>query len=102
VNHAVIPRYAHAPLQVLGVKFGRQPGRANSLLLDADRTIGQPDKITVIFGRKITKHYRDELQTEIEDMNLPNPVIRSTTQNGFIKQYVPDHVILRTEPDRRW
>jgi hypothetical protein len=35
-------------------------------LLDADRTIGQSDKITVIFGRKITKHYRGKLQTEIE------------------------------------
>jgi hypothetical protein len=67
-------------------------------LLDANRTIGQPDKITVIFGRKITKHYRGKLQTEIEDMNLPNPVIRSHYANGFIKQYVRDHLILRTEP----
>src|SRR5438034_718920 len=31
-------------------------------------------------------------------MNLPNPVIRSHYRNGFIKQYVRDHVILRTEP----
>ena len=30
-------------------------------------------------------------------MNLPNPVIRSHYRNGFIKQYVRDHVILRTE-----
>jgi len=67
-------------------------------LLDANRTIGRPDKITVIFGRKITKHYRGKLQTEIEDMNLPNPVIRSHYGNGFIKQYVRDHLILRTEP----
>jgi len=66
-------------------------------LLDANRTIGQPDKITIIFGRKITKHYRGKLQTEIEDMNLPNPVIRSHYGNGFIKQYVRDHLILRTE-----
>jgi hypothetical protein len=51
--------------------------------------IGQPDKITVIFGRKITKQYRGKLQTEIEDMSLP--VIRSHYGNGFIKQYVPDH-----------
>jgi hypothetical protein len=64
-------------------------------LLDANRTIGQPNKITVIFGRKITKHYRGKLQTEI--INLPNPVIRSHYRNGFIKQYVRDHVILRTE-----
>jgi hypothetical protein len=67
-------------------------------LLDANRTIGRPNKITVIFGRKITKHYRGKLQTEIEDMNLPNPVIRSHYANGFIKQYVRDHLILRTEP----
>ena len=66
-------------------------------LLDANRTIGQPNKITVIFGRKVTKQYRGKLQTEIEDMNLPNPVIRSYYRNGFIKQYVRDHLILRTE-----
>jgi len=36
-------------------------------LLDANRTIGQPNKITVIFGRKVTKQHRGKLQTEIED-----------------------------------
>src|SRR6266850_1030809 len=66
-------------------------------LLDANRTIGQPNKITVIFGRKVNKHYRGKLQTEIEDMDLPNPVIRSHYRNGFIKQYVRDHLMLRTE-----
>ena len=40
-------------------------------LLDANRTIGQPNKITVIFGRRISKHYRGKLQTKIEDMDLP-------------------------------
>ena len=67
-------------------------------LLDANRTIGQPNKITVIFGRRITKQYRGKLQTVIEDMDLPNPVIRSHYGNGFVKQYVRDHVLLRTEP----
>jgi hypothetical protein len=67
-------------------------------LLDANRTIGQPNKITVIFGRKITKQYRGKLQTVIEDLNLPNPVIRSHYGNGFVKQYVRDYVLLRTEP----
>ena len=46
-------------------------------LLDANRTIGQPNKITTIFGRKVTKQYRGKLQTVIEDIQLPNPVIRS-------------------------
>jgi hypothetical protein len=67
-------------------------------LLDANRTIGQPNKITVIFGRKITRQYKGKLQTVIEDMNLPNPVIRSHYGNGFVKQYVRAHALLRTEP----
>ena len=67
-------------------------------LLDANRTIGQPNLITTIFGRKVTKLYRGKLQTVIEDLDLPNPVIRSHYGNGFIKQYVRDHLNLRTEP----
>jgi hypothetical protein len=67
-------------------------------LLDANRTIGQPNKITTIFGRKVTKRYGGKLQTVIEDLDLPNPVIRSHYGHGFIKQYVRDHLNLRTEP----
>jgi DNA-binding transcriptional ArsR family regulator len=66
-------------------------------LLDANRTIGQPHKLTVIFGRRVTRRYRGQLQTVIEDLHLPNPVIRSHYGHGFIKQYVRDHGLLRTE-----
>ncbi len=66
-------------------------------LLDANRTIGGPDKITVIFGRKVSSRYRGKRQTDIKNMHLPNPGIRSDYANGFIKQYVRDHVLLRTE-----
>ena len=72
--------------------------RMGERLLDANRTIGQPNKITMIFGRKVTKQYSGKLQTVIEDMDLPNPVIRSHYGNGFVKQYVRDYVLLRTEP----
>ena len=34
---------------------------------------------------------------QIERMDLANPVNRSHYRNGFIKQYVRDHLILRTE-----
>ena len=66
-------------------------------LLDANRTIGQPTKLATIFGRKITKRYRGKLETVIEDLDLPNPVIRSYCRDGSIKQYVRDHLGLRTE-----
>jgi hypothetical protein len=67
-------------------------------LLDLNRTIGQPKKITMIFGRKVTKEYKGKLQTVIEDLDLPNPVIHSHYGHGFAKQYVRDDRILRTEP----
>lgn len=72
--------------------------RLSERLLDANRTIGQPNKLTVIFGRKISRYHAGKLQTVIEDLDLPNPVIRSHYKNGFIKQYVRDNANLRTEP----
>jgi hypothetical protein len=51
----------------------------------------------VILGRKITQRHSGKLQTVIEDLHLPNPVMRSHYKNGFIKQYVRDHRLLRTE-----
>ena len=67
-------------------------------LLDMNRTIGQPKKITMIFGRRVTKEYKGKLQTVIEDLDLPNPVIRSHYGHGFAKQYVRESRMLRTEP----
>jgi hypothetical protein len=67
-------------------------------LIDANRTIGQPNKISIIFGRKVQKNHSGKLQTVIEDLDLPNPVIRSHYKSGFIKQYVRDDCNLRTEP----
>jgi hypothetical protein len=67
-------------------------------LLDANRTIGKPETLSVIFGRRITRHHHGKLQTSIHDFHLPNPVIRSHYAHGFLKQYVRDHLLLRTEP----
>jgi hypothetical protein len=72
--------------------------RLGERLFDANRTIGQPTKLAMIFGRRVTKRYRGQLQTVIEDLDLPNPVIRTHYGHGFAKQYVRDHVALRTEP----
>jgi len=67
-------------------------------LLDLNRNIGQPKRITTIFGRKVTKEYKGKLQSVIEDLDLPNPVIRSHYGHGFAKQYVRDNRLVRTEP----
>lgn len=79
--------------------FGRRAAldALGERLLDANRTIGQPTKLATIFGRKVTKRYRGKLETVIEDLDLPNPVIRSYCRDGSVKQYVRDHLLLRTE-----
>ena len=66
-------------------------------LHDANRMIGRPDKLTVIYGRRVTKPYRGKLPTEIEDLHLGNPVMRSYYKNGFAQHYLRDHDILRIE-----
>src|SRR5207247_2639048 len=79
--------------------FGRRAAldQLGERLLDANRDIGRPNKVTVIYGRKITRRYKGKLQTEIEDLHLGNPVMRSYYKNGFAKHYVPDHDVLRIE-----
>jgi hypothetical protein len=66
-------------------------------LFDANRTIGQPTKLATIFGREVTKRHHGKLEMIIEDLDQPNPVIRSYYRDGSIKQYVRDHLLVRTE-----
>ena len=67
------------------------------LQLDLNRTIGRPDKLSVVFGHRITKSSAGGLKTQIADYHLGNPVIRSESKQASITQYVRDHRLLRTE-----
>src|SRR5512143_319121 len=71
--------------------------RLHERLLDLNRTIGHPDKIALIFGRRITQCTDAGLKTQILDHDLGQAVIRSDYKSSSIKQYVRDHLILRTE-----
>jgi hypothetical protein len=71
--------------------------RLHERLLDLNRSIGHPDKIAVIFGRRITKHTDAGLKTQVRDHDLGQPVIRSEYKSSSIKQYARDHLVLRTE-----
>ena len=71
--------------------------RVADRLLDLNRDIGRPDKLSTVFGYRITKAYRGGLKTQIADHHLGNPVIRSEYKDSSIKQYVRDHRVLRTE-----
>src|SRR5512135_278446 len=71
--------------------------RLHERLLDLNRSIGHPDKIATIFGRRITKHTDAGLKTQILDHDLGQPVIRSEYKSSSIKQYARDNLVLRTE-----
>jgi len=71
--------------------------RVADRLLDLNRSIGRPDKLSTIFGHRITKAYRGGLKTQIADHHLGNPVIRSEYKDSSVKQYVRDHLLLRNE-----
>ena len=71
--------------------------RLHERLLDLNRSIGHPDKIALIFGRRITKHTDAGLKTQILDHDLGQPVIRSEYKSSSIKQYARDDLVLRTE-----
>jgi hypothetical protein len=71
--------------------------RLSERLLDLNRTIGAPDKIAILFGRRVTKRTDAGLKTQITDHGLGQPVIRSDYKSSSIKQYVRDHLILRNE-----
>ena len=58
-------------------------------LFDANRTIGQPKKLAASFGRKVAQRSRGKLEPLIEDLDLPNPVIRSSYRDGSIKTICP-------------
>lgn len=63
-------------------------GHLHQRLLDANRSIGRPQTLAQIFGRRITRCYRGKLQTTIQDLELGHPLIRSHYKNSIAKQYV--------------
>ena len=71
--------------------------RLHGASLDLNRSIGYPDRIAMIFGRRITKHTDAGLKTQILEQDLGQPVIRSEYKSSSIKQYARDNLVLRTQ-----
>ena len=71
--------------------------RLQERLLDQNRTIGRPDRLAFIYGRRFREQTVAGITTRITDYEEINPVIRSEFKSTSIKQYVRDHVLLRTE-----
>lgn len=55
---------------------------------------GDPTRLPSFLGRKITEEYKGKLQSAIEDIELPNSVIRSHYRHGPFKQYVRGRLLV--------
>jgi hypothetical protein len=66
-------------------------------LLDLNRTIGRPDRMSIIFQRRMQSKTAARCRTRISGYQLANPVIRSSYKKTDIKQYVRNYLMLRTE-----
>jgi hypothetical protein len=66
-------------------------------LLDANRSVGHPDKLAYVFGR--ARFYPDTRtgETVVKVTKLRTPVISSSYKSTLIKQYISNAVGLRTE-----
>ena len=57
-------------------------------LLDANRKLGSPDQVAVVFGHRITRQHNGRLQTSLEDLHLGQPVLRALYKHSVLKNYV--------------
>ena len=66
-------------------------------LLDSNRALGHPDKLAVIFGRPQFRPDTRTGQTEVKVTRLKTTVIKTSFKGTSLKQYIKDHLLLRTE-----
>jgi len=66
-------------------------------LMDLNRDIGHPDKLAVIFGRSRFHPDTRTGETVLKVTQLRTPVISAGFGRTFLKQYVKDRELLRTE-----
>jgi hypothetical protein len=66
-------------------------------LLDLNRSFGRPEKLAVIFGRPRLQHNPGTGETVVKVTRLRTPVISSGFHKTFLKQYVREGALLRTE-----
>ncbi|MBI1878345.1 MAG: hypothetical protein HYR94_08990 [Chloroflexi bacterium] len=65
--------------------------------MDANRSLGHPDKLAIYFGRPLLQLDTRTGQTILKMTKDRTPVLSSSFQKTSIKQYISDGIGLRTE-----
>jgi hypothetical protein len=66
-------------------------------LMDANRAMGHPNKLATVFGRAGYRPDTRTGQTVVKITKLRTPVLCSSYKNTSLKQYISNHVGMRTE-----
>jgi len=59
--------------------------------------VGGADRVTHLFGKRITRRYKGRLETVLTHQNEGQPSLRAYYQTSFVKQYEKGNRLLRTE-----
>jgi hypothetical protein len=59
--------------------------------------VGGADRVTHLFGKRITRRYQGRLETVLTHQNEGRPSLRAYYQTSFVKQYEKGDRLLRTE-----
>lgn len=59
--------------------------------------VGGADRISHLFGKRITQRYKGRLETVLTHRNEGRPTLRAYYQTSFVKQYEKGDRLLRTE-----
>ncbi|HZO27653.1 MAG TPA: hypothetical protein VFH48_16880 [Chloroflexota bacterium] len=59
--------------------------------------VGGADRVTHLFGKRITRRYQGRLETVLTHPNEGRPALRAYYQTSFVKQYEKSGRLLRTE-----
>jgi hypothetical protein len=59
--------------------------------------VGGADRVTHLFGKRITRRYRGRLETVLTHANDGQPSLRAYYRSSFVKQYEKGGRLLRTE-----
>ena len=59
--------------------------------------VGGADRVTQLFGKRISRRYQGRLETVLTHPNVGRPTLRAYYQTSFVKQYEKSDRLLRTE-----
>ena len=93
-------RYSSAQIELATDVIFKRAAPLNALFqraVELGILVGGADRVTHLFGKRITRRYQGRLETVLTHPNEGRPALRAYYQPSFVKQYEKSGRLLRTE-----